>query len=114
MATHSQGYPWGCLTVISLAGLATWFSNPSLATHRRVLRGELQQRVDRELTRQDFWSLLWLTKDTTIETIVDCVSYQNYGLASLTKYENQQLTFGVGCQVFFVAEDHSAPAVKHP
>lgn len=79
----------------------------------------MQQRVDREIARQDFWSgtLLWLTKDTMVETVVDNASYQNYGLASTTKYANQQLTFGIWGRVFVVIEDRSAtptPTAKQP
>lgn len=119
MATGSQGQTWGRLTLLGVVGLVTWFSNPSLTTHRQTLRVELQQRVDRELARQGFWSgtLLWLTKDTTVETVVDKASYQNYGLASTTKYANKQLTFGICGRVFVVAEDHSGTpmsATKQP
>ncbi len=119
MAADSQGESWGCLSIIGLVGLATWLSNPGLATHRQALRVELQQRLDREVVQQDFLSgtLLWLTKDTMVATVVNAASYQNYGLASATMYEDQQLTFGVWGQVFVVAEDRStAPALgtKHP
>ncbi len=49
------------------------------------------------MKQQGFLSgcLLWLTKDAMVDTIVDSASYENYGLASITKYENEQVAFGI-------------------
>lgn len=97
----------------------TWISNPDLTTHRRALRAELERSVDQEIAQQGFLSgsLLWLTKDAVVETVVAGTSYTNYGLASVTKYEDEQVTFGIWGQVFVVAEDRSTaagPSTKHP